>query len=151
MPAIGEIRRGPELGFKNRYARYMWAPCVECGTARWVCLVYGQLSRHICQNCRDSRARQHGAGHPAWLGGEYVTSGGYVFAYNPFHPHCNSRGYIQRGRLILEAKLGRFLLPSEHCHHINHITTDDRPENLKALPASEHLKLHAALRKEIGK
>jgi len=70
---------------------------------------------------------------------------GYIYILKHEHPNANPKGYIKRARLVLEEKLGRYLLPSEHSHHINGIKDDDRPENLMALSNSEHGKLNPVI------
>lgn len=47
-----------------------------------------------------------------------------------------------RYRIVAEQMLGRPLRSSEHVHHLNGDPTDDRPENLEVLGASEHFKRH---------
>jgi len=42
----------------------------------------------------------------------------------------------------MEEKLGRLLEKGEIVHHINHVTDDNRPENLMVLPVSEHMGNH---------
>jgi hypothetical protein len=41
----------------------------------------------------------------------------------------------------MEQHLGRRLARSEHVHHINGNTRDNRLENLRVLSASEHMRL----------
>lgn len=54
-------------------------------------------------------------------------------------------------RIAMENHLGRVLLRSEHVHHINGDTTDNRIENLKIVSASEHYLSHAEEYKKAGK
>lgn len=66
----------------------------------------------------------------------------YRRLYCPMHPREND-GYVQEHRVVLEAKLGRFLKTEEISHHVNGDSLDNRPENLEVLPShAEHLRLH---------
>lgn len=80
-----------------------------------------------------------------WKGGKR-KSGDYVQIYTPYHPYARN-GYVMEHRLVMERKLKRFILPSEHVHHKNGIKNDNRLSNLEVLDGKEHNRLHA---KETG-
>jgi hypothetical protein len=69
--------------------------------------------------------------------GRYINNFGYVLLRVPDHPQAH-KGYVREHRWVMEQKLGRRLLKSENVHHINHIKTDNRPENLVILSRREH-------------
>ena len=56
--------------------------------------------------------------------------------------------YVRQNRLVMENAIGRLLNDDEVVHHKNFDTTDDRIENLLLLTNSEHIKLHAKIRRE---
>lgn len=76
--------------------------------------------------------------NPNWKGGRTVASNGYVLLKRHGHPMADSRGYVYEHRLVAEQMLGRPLRPAEVVHHLNHIKTDNRPENLQVLPSRAH-------------
>ena len=118
--------------------KHIWLACEDCGRERWVRFVRGKPLHQLCFDCIP-RAK-HRENHPRWNGG-IAKSRGYIFIYMPEHPHANNRKYVKRARLVLEAKLNRYLLPNMDTHHINGIKDNDRPKNLMELSRSEHAKL----------
>lgn len=81
-----------------------------------------------------------------WGGGKRITKAGYVYVKNDLHPYCTKDGYVMEQRLVMEEKIGRYLLPSEHVHHINKNTNDNSPNNLSLFNSnSEHVSYHHSL------
>lgn len=74
-----------------------------------------------------------GTKHFHWKGGRYKDTNGYILIYQPNHPFVmESKAYIYEHRFVVEQQIGRYLKPSEKCHHINGIKNDNRPQNLMA-------------------
>jgi len=78
--------------------------------------------------------------HPMWKGGTCMTSRGYRMIKKPDHPRADKRGYVREQVLVMEQYLGRHLTKEEVVHHINHIKTDNRIENLQLFSShAEHI------------
>jgi hypothetical protein len=77
-----------------------------------------------------------------WKGGKTITKDGYVAIRCPSHPYANGVGYVREHRLVIEAHLGRVLLPSEVVHHINGDKTDNRYENLALCASNAEHRIH---------
>lgn len=98
-----------------------------------------------------------GAGHPEWQGGRHINKSGYIEIYCPDHPsvveknkkrEAKSNGkyyrkekYVLEHRLVMEKKIGRYLLPEEVVHHIDGNTQNNDPSNLGLFANNaEHLR-----------
>lgn len=60
-----------------------------------------------------------------------IVRSGYIYIKDWSHPFCGKQGYVAEHRLVMEKFIGRFLSKEETIHHINHIMTDNRIENLQ--------------------
>ena len=67
---------------------------------------------------------------------------GYIRIKVKEHPYADIDGYVFQHRLVMEQHIGRYLKPEEKVHHINHIVTDNRIDNLQIVTQSEHFSLH---------
>jgi hypothetical protein len=72
----------------------------------------------------------------------WTESNGYRFIYMPAHPQAKASGYCREHRLVVEQRLGRYLLPSEDVRHINGVKNDNRYENLEVMTHGDHAKHH---------
>jgi len=102
-------------------------------------LIYKVCKKHSIR-CRR-RGPREGVGHTGWKGGSIVDKDGYRLRYHPGHPHPRKKKYVLEHRLVMEAALGRFLLPKEVVHHKNGNKQDNRIENLELFAKnSDHLR-----------
>lgn len=80
-----------------------------------------------------------------WNGGRTVDRHGYILLKRPNHPHANHKGYVREHRLVMEAKLGRYLEPGEVVDHIDGNTSNNDPSNLRLFASNaEHLRVTLA-------
>lgn len=78
-----------------------------------------------------------------WKGGRIIHKRtGYVHVLN--RRENDSRKYIQEHVLVMEEEMGRRIEKDEIVHHINHIRTDNRIENLQLMKRSDHSRMHAS-------
>lgn len=91
------------------------------------------------------QTERQGEANPRWKGGRY-KSDGRTFIRFESHPYANCKGYILESRLVMEKFIGRYLLPTEHIHHINQQKDDNRIENMQIISNSEHTSIHMCLR-----
>ncbi len=91
-----------------------------------------------CKSCYLKSIK--GSNHPSWKKGRRKRGAGYIMIYMPKHPFAKDK-YIFEHRWIIEQQINHYLLPKEIPHHINHITSDNRPENLMAFSShSAHIR-----------
>lgn len=85
----------------------------------------------MCRICNSKK--RSGEGNPNWKNGIINHAKGYIMQYAPEHPRAvNNHGrYVFQHILVMEEKLGRFLLPNENVHHKNGDKGDNRVENLE--------------------
>lgn len=100
-----------------------------------------EVKAKIGLSCRGEK-------HYRWGGGKTIDALGYVRVVCHSHPFALNSGRVLEHRLVMEAHLGRHLLPTEVVHHINGITTDNRIENLMLFSSdADHARHHNSERK----
>ena len=89
--------------------------------------------------------------HPRWNGGRATASHGYIrIQVGKGHHLADPNGYAYEHRVVAERMIGRRLEPWEEVHHLNHVRSDNRPENLLVLSGTDHAALHNAIRERDG-
>ncbi len=63
---------------------------------------------------------------------------GYVYLWEPNHPNKAFKGWVAEHRLVVEARLGRYLLSDEQVDHIDQDKSNNDPSNLQVLTPSDH-------------
>ncbi len=135
----GEARLGTGSGLTPNHN----FTCERCGRAVSVHRTPSAPPPRFCSiGCLG--LAQHGEANPAFTGGRYLNTGGYVMVLRPDHPEADPRGYVYEHRLVASEALGRALRPGEVVHHKNEVKDDNRPENLHVFASqAEHVKHHA--------
>lgn len=70
---------------------------------------------------------------------KHYHKSGYVYIWAPNHPATKGKSYkyLLEHRVVMEAKIGRYLEKGENVHHINGIRSDNNPENLELWAVSQ--------------
>jgi len=107
--------------------------------------------REFCSpQCRKA-GQPSGATHWNWRGGRTLTPHGYVLIKRRGHRLADCRGYVYEHRLVAEEMVGRPLLPTDHVHHRNGDTQDNRPENLEVTDGLPDHKVRHRTRPDLRK
>lgn len=108
---------------------------------------YGCSKQTILNRMNEVGIKSHekysapGDNNPSWKGGKYFDNDGYVLVHKPEHPYATKEGRVREHRLVMENKIGRYLLPSEVVHHIDGNKSNNSTKNLKLYSSNaEHLK-----------
>lgn len=89
--------------------------------------------------CREKNRNVKAERHPNWKGGKWAKCDGYVAVTRI---GSGSKHDLEH-KIVMEKHLKRKLTKSEVVHHINHVKSDNRIENLMVMTRSEHSRLHA--------
>lgn len=73
-----------------------------------------------------------------WKGGRIDDGHGYILIYKPDYYMASARGYVREHRFVYEEYFKCCVLNWVDVHHLNHIKTDNRIENLQLLPHGIH-------------
>lgn len=77
-----------------------------------------------------------GEEHSSWKGGR-CSQGNYIKVYSPNHPRAIGK-YVYEHILVWEQAHNKPLPKGWMVHHLNGVTTDNRPENLFAMSKQQH-------------
>ena len=96
--------------------------------------VYRLVKQHNLPRSQQGgqKGKMVGKNNPSFSGGRHFQPNGYVMVLAPYdHPYRPKTGYMPEHRLVMEKKLGRYLLPHEVVDHIDGLRLHNAPENLR--------------------
>ena len=168
---LSKIKYSPKGTKKNPYWEYWTDSAVRRGNRKkgyWVrcygkilkCPVCkkdffatnGRINKHKFVTCSHKCAGtlKRREGNSNWRGGKYIDHHGYVHIVPPDnHPYRDVRGYVLEHRLVMEAKIKRFLERWEIVHHVNGNRQDNKIENLALYPNTHNQDVVNQLKKEV--
>jgi len=85
------------------------------------------------------------ANNSRWKGGIRLHPRGYIEVKAPEHHRAHTNGYVYEHILIWEQTHNQQLPEGWHVHHVNGIRSDNRPQNLVALPPAKHRIKHKSI------
>lgn len=135
MPELGTIRTIYYPHQPKKPYHQFWDACPNCGKERWQS--QGRLGR-LCPNCAMKQAGSRIRQHNIETHKHSLNHNGYVWVYCPNHSNAYNGIYVLEHRLVMEQKIGRYLLQDEIIHHINGIRNDNRIENLLLISPTNH-------------
>jgi len=115
-------------GLVRDYMEKYQIPRRPRGQALSLAFKQGKIKRHY----------KKGKEHFNWRGGTTINAEGYISIHRPEHPRANRYGYVREHIVIWEEAHGTPLPKGWVVHHLNGIPSDNRPENLVALPDRKH-------------
>jgi ferredoxin-like protein FixX len=116
--------------------------CLECGTPFVTSRKRIEDGRGKFCSKQCQYAAQSGERSPQWKGGRIRTATGYIEL-------TINRERVPEHRFVAEKMIGRPLRTDEHVHHLDGNRSNNAPENLRVMTASEHMEF-TAMRGRVG-
>jgi hypothetical protein len=136
------MSRRPDISTEDVVQRYLAGQSSEKIAADLGCsttVVFNRLRKAGVKARGQGKVKPRGPASPFWQGGRTLSTDGYWLVRD-------ERGrQVREHRLVMAQHLGRPLRSEEIVHHLNHVKTDNRLENLCLLTRSQHKQLHDAL------
>lgn len=143
-PSWNKGKKCPQIS-RSCMGRKSWNKGIKMTEEAKQKMILAQKGRHHSPKTEFKKGECSGSKHINWKGGR-VKIKGYWHIYCPTHPSCKSRPYVLEHRIIMEKKLGRYLLPTESVHHIDGNPQNNKIKNLKVFVSeSEHQKYHRSI------
>jgi hypothetical protein len=147
MKCRGKAKQGEDNSAWSRVMR----TCFFCGKEYLTKKYLAARSKYCSMLClnranAEASAKRVGPNCLNWKGGVTRDAEGYFRKQAPGHPYAHGNGYVLLHRLVLEEKLGRYLLSDEVSHHIDFDRTNNCSDNLMPMKNGEHTQYHKQIK-----